>query len=90
MFPRIIYSVEPQTQRLISDTMPKNRVVKDSPSYQRYLQKYDADAPENIAKRKQAIRDRLKKWFLQNWIALFSLIAAFVSLNLRTKPNTAL
>ena len=59
---------------------PENGIDKNSPLYQKYLRKYDADAPENIAKRKQEKRDRARKWLSQNRIPLLSLIIAILAL----------
>lgn len=60
--------------------MPEDRIDKNSILYQKYLQKYDVDAPENISKQKKEKLDRIIKWFSQNWISLLSLIIAILAL----------
>lgn len=53
----------------------------DAPArVRKYLEKWDPNSPQNIAKRKKARRERFRKWVANNWIALASLAVAFISL----------
>lgn len=61
-----------------------DRVDENSILYQKYLKKYDPDAPENKAKAKREKAERNRAWWAQNWIAFvsmtFSIIAVIISL----------
>lgn len=61
-----------------------DRIDENSVLYQKYLRKYDPNAPENIAKAKREKSERRRAWWAQNWIAftsmVFSIIAVTISL----------
>jgi hypothetical protein len=49
-------------------------------TYDKYLRKYDPQAPENVQKRKAEKVQRRKQWWSANWIALSSLAVSVMAL----------
>ena len=65
--------------------MKKKRSVfddidKNSYAYQKYMKRYDENAPENIQARKEQKKQQFKKWWSDNWLAVISVIIALAAL----------
>lgn len=54
-------------------------IDRNSYAYQKYLKRYDENAPENIQARKEQKKQKRKKWWEDNWLAVISVIIALAA-----------
>lgn len=56
------------------------KIDKRNPKIRKYSEKYDQKAPQNVKKRRDDRKRKVRSWLAQNWIALSSLIIAIAAL----------